>query len=101
MEARVMLDGTPVAAVEAVAADEVQCAGDVASLPPDHHEQTAVGHGFAEQREESAVEIRPAPLARAGVHVEVEEGVPVFLVDVAAGQVLDGEAWAKRLGALL
>jgi hypothetical protein len=39
-----------------------------------------------QQREEAAVQVGPAPLARAGVHVEAEEGVPVILGQLIAGQ---------------
>ena len=62
-------------------------------------QQDAVGHALADEREEGAVEIGPAPFARAGVHVEVEEGVPGVLGDVAAGQVDDLQSAGQRVAA--
>ena len=55
---------------------------------------------LADQREEFAGEIGPAPFARAGVHVEREERVPRVLGDVAAGQPVDRDAGRERLAPL-
>ena len=71
-----MLDRAPVAAEQRIGADEIDRAGDPAAGPLGHHQQDAVAHALADQREERAREIGPAPFARAGVHVEGEEGVP-------------------------
>ena len=95
-----VLDGAPVAAVEAITADQVERSRDVAALPLSHDEQTPVPHDLAEQREESPVEVRPAPLARAGVHVKVEKGIPMLLADVGPHHVLDCDAGGKCLRAL-
>ncbi len=96
-----MLHRAPVAAIEAVAADEVQRAGDVAAAALGHDEQAAVTHRFADEREEAAVEVRPPPLAAAGFHVEIEERVPVPLLDFGAGEPLDEDAVGQRLAPLL
>ena len=49
------------------------------------------GHGLADQAVEFAVEIRPAPFARARIHVEGIEGVPGLLRDgIAVRSVVVG-----------
>ena len=47
-----------------------------------------------------AVEIGPAPFARARIHVEGEERVPMRLGDVASGEPFDGDAVRQRVAAL-
>ncbi len=47
-----MLDGAPVAAIEAIAAKEMQGAGNVAAAFLGHHKETMVSERFAQQREE-------------------------------------------------
>src|ERR1700687_4355537 len=70
MQEAMMLDGAPVAAVERVRTDEVQCAGDVAATALSHDEENPAGHRGARQTEELARQVRRSPLARAGVHIE-------------------------------
>src|SRR5262249_14289308 len=94
MQARVVLDGAPVAAVEAVAADHVQRAGDRFFATPRDHEQAALARRGADQREGAAVEVGPAPLARAGIHVKGEERIPMRLRDLAPAQPFDGKTLA-------
>ena len=56
------------------------------------------------RREERAGQIGPAPFARAGVHVEVEEGVPVLLGRMAApvsSSIVDAVASASRRSRLM
>ena len=96
MQERVVLDGAPVAAVERVGADEVDGAGDPAPGALGHHQQDAVGHGLADDGEELAGEIGPAPFARAGVHVEVEEGVPDVFGEIAAGEPVRADAFRRQ-----
>ena len=101
MQEGVVLDAAPVAAVKRVRADEVDRAGDVAAVALGHDQQHVVGHALADQREEFAVEVGPAPFAAAGVHVEGEELVPGAFGQVAAGQPVDRDAVGQRLAALL
>ena len=100
MQELVVLDGAPVAAVERLGADEIDGAGDPFAGALGHHQQDAVGHGRADDREELARQIGPAPFARAGVHVEREEGVPDLLGQVGAGQPVQTDAGADGLLAL-
>ena len=81
----------PLAAVEGVAADEVQGAGDGRAVAEGHDQGDAVGHGRADPPEEVAGQIGAAPFAGARVLIEVEEGVPVGLLDGGAGQDADVE----------
>ena len=100
MQERVVLDRAPVAAVEGVAADEVDCSGDPAAGPAGHHQQDALGHPFADQGEEFAGEIGAAPFARAGLHVEREESVPDLLSQIGAGETVDSDAVRQRVAPL-
>src|SRR3990170_2200040 len=101
VQARVMLDRAPVAPVQAIAADQVQGAGDGAAGALGEDQETTVRHGCAEQREKAPVEVGLSPFAAASVHVEGEDVVPVGLGDGAAGHMLDGDPRCEGLGALL
>src|SRR5690242_10191367 len=57
MQKGVLLDATPIAAVERIGADEVERTGDIAARPLGEHEQHLVGHAVAEQAEAFAREI--------------------------------------------
>ena len=100
MQERVVLDRAPIAAVERIGADEIDGACDPAAGAARHHQQDAVAHSFADDRKEFAGEIGPAPFARAGFHVEGEEGVPDALRQVVAGEPVDLDAGAQRFLAL-
>ena len=50
----------------------------------------------ADQRKEGAGKVGPAPFPRAGVHVEIEEGVPGVFGDVAAGEGVNRDAVGQR-----
>ena len=52
------------------------------------------------QREELACQIGPAPFARAGIHVEGEEGVPRGFGEVGAGEPHDLDAVRERVAPL-
>src|SRR5712672_2641612 len=86
MQERMMLDRAPVAAEQRIGTDEIDGAGDPAALAPGHHQQHVLRHALAYKRKEGAGQIRPAPFARTGIHVEIEEGVPGILGEVAAGE---------------
>ena len=86
-----MLDGAPVAAEQRVGADKVDGTRDPAAVALRHHQQHVLAHGLADLCEEAARQIGAAPFARAGLHVEGEEGIPRVFVDVAAGQPVDGD----------
>src|SRR6266704_773775 len=76
MQERVVLDRAPMASIERMGADEIDRAGDETSGPSGHDQENAIGHRLADERIELPGQIRPAPFARAGLHVEGEEGVP-------------------------
>ena len=86
VQERPVLDRSPVAPVNRLRAQEVERTGNPPPAPPRHHQHDAVAHGTADDREERTVEIGPPPLARAGVHVEVEERVPDRLGQFGAAQ---------------
>ena len=65
-----------------------------------HHQQDAVAHFFPDDRKEFAGQIRPAPFARTGVHVEGEKGVPHRFGEVGAREPGHLDAGLKRLLAL-
>ena len=91
----------PVAAIERVAADQIEGAGHRLAVLLGHHQQHAIGHAFAQREEEFAGQIGAAPFALAGVDVEAEEVLPVGAGDRWAGQPLDGEPVAQRRLAFL
>ncbi len=95
-----MLDRAPVAAEQRVGADEIDGAGDPAVVAPRHDQEHVVRHALADQREEGAGEIGPAPFARAGLHVEGKERVPGILGDVAAVERVDRDAVRHRVAPL-
>src|SRR5579872_6450563 len=100
MKERVVLDRPPVAAVERVVAEKIDRAGDIASRPARHDEERAVGEYRPDQIEEGAGEVGAAPFARAGLHVEFEEGVPVRRTDRRAGQPFNLNPAVERLAPL-
>src|SRR3546814_1120226 len=63
--------------------DLVPGAGDPVSGAARHHQYNAVGHRLMQAPEEVAVEIGTAPFAAAGIHIEFEEGIPVFVSQIA------------------
>ena len=89
MQERVVLDRAPVAAIQRVGADEVERAGNLSAGALGHDQQDVVAHALADQREERAGEVGPAPFARAGLHVEGEERIPGRLGQVGAGEPMD------------
>src|SRR5689334_12146843 len=100
MQERMMLDRAPVAAEQGVGADEVDRARDPSAVTLGHDKENVLAHALADQRKELAREIRPAPSARTGLHVETEEGVPCVLGDVFTGQAVNADVGCDRLAAL-
>ena len=100
MQERVVLDGAPMAAEQRVAADEIDGAGDEAAGALGHHQHDLVGHALADQRVELSGQVGPAPFARAGLHVELEEGVPGLFGQVLAGEPKHRDAGGKRAAPL-
>ena len=101
MQEGMVLDAAPVAAVERVAADEVDAP---AMYRPSRFAMTsrmssAMRSPISEI--EVAGEVRPAPFAAAGIHVEGVELVPDVLGQVLAGQPVDGDAVLERRAAFL
>ncbi len=95
-----MLDGAPVAAIDRVRADEVDRAGDPAAGPLGHDQHNAVAHRSADLREERAREVGAAPFARAGLHVEGEEGIPDAFGQFRAAKAMHFDAGRQRFLAL-
>ena len=73
-----ILDAAPVAAVERVAADEVQRPGDRAAVAFGEHQQHVVAHRRWTSSKKRAGQVGRAPFAAAGVLIEAPEGVPVL-----------------------
>src|SRR5208337_2515121 len=65
-----------------------------------HHEEDALGHRRADQAEEGSGQIGTAPFARAGVHVELEERVPVLRTDGRTGDPFDRDIVAEGVPSL-
>ena len=97
VQERMVLDGAPVAAKQGVGADEVDGPGDPAPVALGHHQQDTIAHLLAHQRIEFARQIRPAPFARAGFHVELEEGVPHAFGEIGAGQPMHTDPRRQRV----
>src|ERR1700722_11318908 len=100
MQERVMLDRAPVTAEQGIGPDKIDGAGDPAAIALGHDQQHVFGHVLADQRKERAGQVRPAPFARAGLHVELKEGVPGIFGDVAAGKRVNRDACRQRLAPL-
>ena len=86
-----VLQRAPLAAVEGVAADQIEGAGDGGVAAIRHDQGDAVGHGPADAGKEVAGQIGAAPFAAAGVEIEGEEGIPDALGQVGAGEDADVE----------
>src|SRR5258707_2492056 len=101
MQERMVFDGPPIAAEERSFAEEIQSTGDVAAATAGHHKQNLVGHRRADPAEEASGEVGSTPLAAASIHVELEEAVPVLLLDVGPGQPVELDPLFPNRGALL
>ncbi len=100
VQERVVLGRAPVASEQRVRAAKVDGARDEASGALGHHQHDVLRHPFADQRIELPREIGPAPFARAGLHVELEEGVPGLLGEVLAGEPVHGDTGGQRIAPL-
>jgi len=89
MQERLVDQRAPIAAVERFLADEIERAGNRLALDERKDEEDSVPHPLAEQGERGARQIGPAPLARAGVLVEVPERVPMLGPDVGPAERAD------------
>ena len=93
----------PVAAVQAVLADEVERASHV--LPParvpGQDQQDALAHLAPEGLEERLLEVVVAPLAVDCIPVEGVEGLPVVPLNLRATQPFDDDAHISDLTTLL
>ena len=96
-----ILDTAPIAAEKRVASDEIQRAGDPASLPLGQNQQDVVTHRRLHLVEEGAGEIGRAPFAAAGILIEAPEGLPMLGLDRIAGQRVDRATESLRLLAFL
>src|SRR3990167_4098538 len=95
MQERAILDPSPIAPIERVAADEVERAGDRASVgfSDDHHDFRR--HRFGDLREERARQIGPPPFSPAGLLVEFPKRIPIALAEFAAGKASNGHPLAS------
>src|SRR5689334_1050201 len=100
MQERMVLDRTPIAAEQRIRADEIDGARDPSAVALGHDQENVLAHALADQRKELPREIGPSPFARAGFHVEAEEGVPGVLGDVVTGQPVNADVGRDRLAAL-
>src|SRR5437660_3205002 len=96
MQEGVLLDGPPIAPVECVLAEKINGARDVAAIALGHDEDNMIAHRSAHMRKECAAEIGVPPFARAGIHVEEKQRVPMGFGDAAASQKLDRDATGER-----
>src|SRR5712692_2459255 len=101
MQKAVFAVRSPIAAVDRVAAENVEGAGDVVGAAPRHDQHDLVRHALADQREEAARQIGRAPFPIGCAEIEAEERIPGPLGQVAAGQQLDFDAAGQRLAPLL
>src|SRR5262249_34546236 len=99
VQERVVLACAPMAAEQRVRANEVDGAGDPAPVALGHHQQDAVAHLLADERIKLPRQIRTAPFARAGFHVEGEEGVPHAFGEIRAREPIDADAGRERVRA--
>src|SRR5690606_6582243 len=101
MQARHETRGTPVAAIERVAAEQVECGRDrFAVLLGDDH-QAVLRQTLAERVKEIKRQVGPRMVLAIGVLVTAEEEVPVLRRDVAAAQGATFYAGGHDLLALL
>jgi hypothetical protein len=78
MQAGVILDAAPVAAVKRLAPDEVQRARHRLPVAFGQHQKHVVAQRLLRDVEEGPREIGRAPFPRAGVLVEHPEGIPML-----------------------
>ena len=100
MQAGVVLGAAPIAAIESIAADEVQRPGDPAAVAFAKNQQGVVAHGLVDQVEECAGQIRAPPFPHAGILIKLPEHVPVSGLNRGAGELADRDPVGDRLGAL-
>ena len=84
MEERHVLGAAPIASVERVRTDEIECAGDRPPVAARQKQQQSVAHALADQVEEAARQVGLPPLPAAGVLVEGPHRVPFAAADLGA-----------------
>src|ERR1700761_6197478 len=97
MEERYVLRRAPIAPVKRIRADQVERACNGPPIPHRQHEEHALPHALAQQREEAATQIGLSPFARARILVEMPEGVPMRLSDFRADEVEEVESVPRTL----
>src|SRR5919197_4326182 len=100
MQERVVLAGAPVTVEQRIRADEIDGPGNLASVALGHDQKDAVAHLLADKRVKLARQVRTAPFARAGLHVELEEGVPHAFGEIRAGEPMHADPGGERVGTL-
>jgi len=84
MQEIMVLACPPIAPVKRLGSDKIQGPGNDAPLAPRQDEQHMRPHALADQAEELPRQVRRAPFARTGLHVEIKECVPVAFPQILA-----------------
>src|SRR5690606_34741217 len=101
MQKGMMLHRAPIAPIKCIAVDEVQRTGNVAAIAPRHDEKRIIRHALADQAEDFAGEIGRAPFARACIHIEGVEGIPMIFSEIATCYPINFDTGFQRLLTLL
>src|ERR1700730_809813 len=97
MQEGMVFNRAPVTAEQGIGADKIDRAGYPPAVALCHDQKDAVSHSLTNKRVERASKIWPAPLARARLHVKLEEGVPNAFGKVRAAQPVDADSGGKRI----
>jgi hypothetical protein len=100
MEERMVLDRSPISAVERLATDEIDSPSNPTPCAACHHKEDAIAHLVASDGKKLARQIGAPPFARSGFHIERKEGIPDRFGQIAAGQPMHLNPRPQRLLAL-
>ncbi|MNT51446.1 hypothetical protein D3C72_1884110 [compost metagenome] len=104
VEARVVLQRAPVAAIERadprIGIEHDQRAGDVAPVAGRHHQQQVLGHGRADAPEKVQVQIGRRMMLAVGLAIAAVEELPRLIVDLRSAQLPEGDASLRHAAPL-
>ncbi len=100
MQEAVVAEAAPVAAVEGVAADQVEGARDRPAAMLGEHQQHALAHRLADRVEERFRQVGLAPALVGGGQIEVVERLPVAGPQLGPGERPQADAGLGDLAAL-
>src|SRR5262245_65480991 len=100
MEKRMVLDRSPISAIERLATDKIDSPCNPTPCAARHHKKDAIAHLVANDGKKLARQIGPPPFAQSGFHVERKEGIPDRFGQIAAGQPMHLNACPQSLLAL-